>query len=319
MTNPYMYRINYQPYEKDLCALDMRGLFGVDFSMNVFLTKRLVDPSLSPYLKHRLEIIHRTDDFNYLLHLMETKVIHAQGFNVVYAPFYKNDPYISKGKYYSKEVGLRIVGNPSFINPTIVYGITFYQGQWCFGVLQTNDVLWNKHLNKPFSYSSSLGIHIAKVLLNVVSQGDRSKKLIDPCCGVGTVLLEAANIGYDIVGREIKSKVSQNARENLAHYGYTTQVTTGDIKDISESYDGVIIDLPYGNFSHTTSEDIDMIILNAKRIGERCIIVASGDIRERLMGHGLQIIDYCQVGKSKNSQFVRYVFLCQSNVSKIKA
>lgn len=308
----YMYRTNYQYHDEDLCALDMRGLFGVDFYEKVFLSRKLVDPSLSPFIKHRLEIIHRSDSFEYLLHLIETKVINAQGFNVVYAPFFKNDPYSRKGKFYSKEIGLRIIGIPSFKSPSIVYGITYYKGQWCFGVLQVNEVLWDKHLNKPFSYSSSLGIHMAKVLLNVVTQGDRTKKIIDPCCGVGTVLLEGANVGYNIEGREIKAKVAKNAEANLAFYGYDVKVTTGDIKDIEAFYDGVIIDLPYGNFSHTTAEDIDAIITHANRIGKRSIIVASGDIRELLLDNGLHILDSCKVGKNQKGEFARYVFLCKS-------
>lgn len=313
----YMYRTNYQYYEQDLCALDMRGLFGVDFYKKVFLSRKEVDPSLSPFIKHRLEIMYKSDNFEYLLHLISNKVIEAQGFNVVYAPFYKNDPYSRKGKIYSKEIGLRIIGLPSFKSPNIVYGVTFYQGQWCFGILKTNEVLWNKHLNKPFSYSSSLGIHMAKVLLNVVSQGDRTKKIIDPCCGVGTVLLEAANVGYMIEGREIKAKVAQNAEANLAFYGYKIKVTTGDIKDIEEAYDGVIIDLPYGNFSHTTDEDIDGIITHANRIGDRCVIVASGDIRGLLLDKGLHILDSCKVGKNHKGDFARYVFLCKSQETSI--
>ena len=306
----YLYRTNYQSYEQDLCALDMRGLFNVDFKEKVFLSRRLVDPSLSPFIKHRLEIIHRTDSFDYLLHLIETQAIEAQGFNVVYVPLYKNDPYRIKGKSYSKEIGLRIIGWPSFKTPKLVYGVSFYQGQWVFGLLKSNEVVWDKHLNKPFSYSSSLGIHMAKVLLNVVAQGDRTKKIIDPCCGVGTVLLEGANVGYKIEGREIKDKVAKNAEANIAYYGYDVKVTTGDIKDINETYDGVIIDLPYGNFSHTTDEDIDAILYHAKRIGKRCVIVASVNIKERLLDQGLQIIDRCKVGKSQKGDFARYVFLC---------
>ncbi|MBC3798624.1 SAM-dependent methyltransferase, partial [Acetobacterium tundrae] len=34
----------------------------------------------------------------------------------------------------------------------------------------------------------------------MAGNGDTSKRLIDPCCGVGTVLLEGIWAGYDIIG-----------------------------------------------------------------------------------------------------------------------
>lgn len=308
--NCYLYHVNYQNYEEELCALDIRTLFKRDLKGKVLLTDKKIDPSISPYIKERIEVIHRAPTFDYLLELLKRHKETRQKFMVKYVSLHKKDPNERKGRHLSKAIGLRIIGLPSFDAPNVIYGTTYYEGSWYFGLLEANKATWKAHNEKPYSYSSALGINLAKVLVNAAASGDLNKKLIDPCCGVGTVLMEAAYGGYNIEGRELKEKVAEHARKNLSHFNYSVKVTTGDIGAIEEKYDGCIVDLPYGNFSHTTEAMQREIILNALRISDRTVIVASEDISPFIEDQSIQIIDRCRVGKAKKSKFNRFVYVC---------
>ncbi|MPN18651.1 hypothetical protein SDC9_166013 [bioreactor metagenome] len=231
---------------------------------------------------------------------------------VKYVAMYNRDPNINQGKKLSKEVGLRIYGYPSFKSPKITLGITFYQNYWYFGYLTQNNYEWRNHKQKPYSFSSALGLNMAKVLVNVAGRGDTSKRLIDACCGMGTVILEGISAGYHICGWEINPKVAECARLNLAHYQYNAEIVTGDMQKIKEHYDVVIIDLPYNNFSHFDEEKQWDIVRHAKQIANRMIIVTSTDIREKLYAEQLKIIDDCRAEKTIKGDFTGYIWVCEN-------
>ncbi|MHC1723577.1 MAG: TRM11 family methyltransferase [Aminipila sp.] len=308
----YMYNVNYNVQDHNLCAFEFKALFHDEFEDKVFFTNKEVDPSISPFLKNRIKIIYKKKSFNEILEVIMADDFRANDFMVKYVAMYNRDPNIDQGKRLSKEVGTRIYGYPSFKSPQIMLGITFYQGYWYFGYLKQNNYEWRAHKQKPYSFSSALGIDMAKVLINVASKGDNSKHLIDACCGVGTVVLEGIFAGYDIRGWEINPKIAELARLNLAHYQYNAEIVTGDMKNIKEQYDAVIVDLPYNNFSHFDEEKQWDIVRHAKQIANRIIIVTSKDIREKLCADQLKIIDYCRAEKTIKGDFARYIWICEN-------
>ena len=42
-------------------------------------------------------------------------------------------------------------------------------------------------------FSNSLDIRLARTLINIAGENDQTKTMIDPCCGMGTVVLEATS------------------------------------------------------------------------------------------------------------------------------
>ena len=307
----YIYNVNFQGTDRDISALEIKVLFNKELNGKAFMTSQKRDPSISPYIKNRLDVILEKDSFEEIIEDLEENIIEAEEFKVIYLKLVDEDIYHEKRRYYSKEVGMRIMGFPLFVRPKITFAVSFYMEKWYLSLVNENTCQWKKHNNKPYSYSSSLSINIAKVLVNLASEGDSSKSIIDPCCGVGTVLLEGLFQGYDIYGRELNEKISENARKNLEHYGYPQRVDTGDIRDIEKSYDSSIIDLPYG-ISVETSKDYQMMILkSARKISEKLVIVSSEDIRDDLLKENFNIIDKCKVTKNKNREFSRYIWICK--------
>jgi len=307
----YIYNVSYKELENELCSFEVKTLFGVQINEKVFFSNKEIEPSISPFIKNRMKIIYEMESLENILELIIKDDLRTNGFLVKYVELESGDPYFKNGKNISKEVGLRIYGEPSFNFPKIKYGISYYKDRWYLGELVENNYLWRTHRKKPHSYSSALDANIAKVLINLAAQGDTTKKLIDPCCGVGTVILEGLFSGYDIKGWEINSKVAEAARLNVANYIYETDITNGDIKDINEDYDVAIVDLPYGNFSQFDLEKQLEIIRQAKRISKRLVLVSSKNIADKLLDEKLNIIDYCKVYKTERREFARYIWICE--------
>ena len=307
----YLYSLNYPEFEKELCALEVKSLFNFLMDEKVFFANTKVDPSVSPFLRNRIEVLFSHSSFIELVGLVDHEELHATDFMVRYVKFYDQDPSFQMRRSYCKQLGSKIHGEPLYISPKELFGITFYKGMWYFGILKQNDITWKEHKEKPYSYSSSIDSDIAKVLVNIAGNGDISKRIIDPCCGVGTVLLEGVFAGYSIKGCEINRKIAKAARGNLKHFNYNAQVITGDIKDIDEVFDASIIDLPYGNFSMTTQDELQSILKSAKRISKKIVLVSAKNITEEIKNENLAILDQCEVGKNENSDFIRYVWVCE--------
>lgn len=308
----YLYNVRVCEFETDLCKMEFEVLFGFEFTDPIFFTSKYIDPSLSPYVKNRLEIIYSGLSIEEIVAQIEEDELKAEEFMVKYIPLLKKDEYVKLGKDLSKQIGFVITGEPEFKEPKIKFGIMFFENIWYFGRLEENNPKWRAHNNKPYSYSSSLGNTIAKALVNIATDCDTSKTIIDPCCGVGTLILEGQFSGYNICGREIKWNIANQARENLKYFGYDENVTTGDIKDITKEYDVAIIDLPYGNFSPVTNEQKLEIIYHAKRIAKRVVLISAEDIRGELEEIFTKISKTCRIQKRINKRFVRQVWVCES-------
>lgn len=307
----YLYHINYQAFEEPLCRLEQRAVFNIEDETKTFESNIVFDPSNSAFIKSRMAEDIVADSFEELLKHVEKKAIDSEDFLIMYMVYSKDDPSYTKRKDLCKQVGLLFKGFPNFKTPSVIYGITHFKNKWLFGQVLLNNGLWRHHDKKPYSYSSSLGIHLAKSLPNIGSKGQLDKSMVDPCCGVGTVLLEAAFAGYNIEGRELIEKVAKSAQKNMLHFGYDVQVNLGDIKDINKKYDVALVDLPYGISTKISEEEQEDIIRNACRIGKRVVVVSTKDIRPLITDMNMTLVDECSVSKNYDHIFHRYVWVIE--------
>jgi tRNA G10 N-methylase Trm11 len=310
MTRHYLYNTNYPSYEEDLCKLEMRALFNKDIKEKNIISTVSINPSVSPFMRSCLEILKSGEKLDDIIDwIIETR-FGSERFLVKYVMSDKEVPSTEQ-KSICKRIGYDMEGYPNFKNPDHLFGITYYKNKWYFGHLRENNMAWLEHNNKPFSYSSALNIRFAKVLVNLATCGDVNKRIIDPCCGVGTVILEGMFSGYDVVGYDIISKVAEHATENLLHFGYDHQVKCQNINTIEGHYDASIIDLPYGILSATDKENQMMIVKEAKRLSDRVIVVSKEEIDIELINLGLTLVDKCSVRKSYSHNFMRYIWICE--------
>ncbi|RKJ09581.1 RNA methyltransferase, partial [Butyricicoccus sp. 1XD8-22] len=157
------------------------------------------------------------------------------------------------------------------------------------------------------SYSTALNTRMARAIANIAVPHPKGIRVIDPLCGIGTVLVEALSMGINIVGRDINPIVCDGSRENIAYFGLEGNVSKGPISEITEYYDVAIIDLPYNLATHISQEDQFDIIKHARRIADRVVIVTIENIDDKIQEEGFKIIDRCIARKHL---FERQILLC---------
>lgn len=114
---------------------------------------------------------------------------------------------------------------------------------------------------RPFFSPISLHPKFARVLVNL-SRVKKNQTLLDPFCGTGGILIEAALVGANVIGSDVQDKMVNGCKENLNHFGISNYEVfcseIGMVKNQVERVDAIATDLPYGRASvlHGTIEDI---------------------------------------------------------------
>ena len=314
-TPSYIYSFNYDTHHSELCKLESRQLFNSEERNKLLFSDIKINPSISAFIKNRFEIILSTETYPELLKKIQEENICIHGFKAEYLLLHNDSTENFARRDKLKDVGYRIKGEPNFNTPSIIYSICNYNGIWYFGILKKHNIDWQKHKQKPHSFSSSLGMQVAKTLVSIASKGNKATTLLDTCCGVGTIMLEASISGFNIEGCDINWKACKHTRQNLAHYGYTAEVHCSDIIKLNRKYDTSIIDLPYNISSYSDDVITSNIIEASAKLTQRLVIVSISDIRTIIEDLGLNIIDFCTVEKKGRSTFARHIWICNKKIT----
>lgn len=304
----YFYIINYnREFEEELCNMEMNSLFRIRPNNKQFFSNKYINPSRSPFIKEVIKIKYEEDTLEEILLNIEKDKLSYEKFKVCYI---KNEfshiNYDERLKSIRK-IGLIINGEADIHNPDIMLGLTKVNGKWIFGEYEKNDFEWHIHDRKPYSYSNSLSLRVARALVNIAVEDNIDKKFIDPCCGVGTVVIEALSMGINAAGWELNESIAENAKKNLEFFGYDNVITNGDMTSINERFDTAVIDMPYGLFTPITKAEQESIIRASRNITQRLIIVTFEDMSKMIKNAGFEILDTAHVSKGK---FKRYISIC---------
>jgi len=298
--------------EFDLCKLEMRAFFGFDSPSNVLISPVKIDPSRSPFMKERLEVLYEAETLEQLILHMAQLNVGPNTFKVISL----NDMDIDstkkighdKRQKVERKIGLAINGEPDLVEPQRVFGVMVLDDKWYFGDYTESEPIWFRHQKKPHSYSTALSTRVARAVANIAVPEPEGVKVIDPCCGIGNVLVEALSMGMNIVGRDINPLIIEPTLENIRYFGLEGQVIAGPIADIIDHFDVAIIDMPYNIFSKATPEQQRDILLQARRIANRVIVVTIDTIDTIVEEVGFTIVDR---GVAKKGLFVRQVLVCE--------
>jgi tRNA G10 N-methylase Trm11 len=310
--NAYIYITASNEDERSLCKLEMRSLFGIEPSFNLVESEIRVEPSRSPFIKGRIEVLFEGESIGEISELAKAIELEGATFKVVVID---HDDQDANGKIeygdkraIEREIGLRIRGKAEMRKPDRVFGVMRMDRNWRMGVLTQGEALWLKHNDKPRKYSTALSTRVARAVVNIAVPRTEGVRAIDPCCGIGTVLVEALSMGIDIVGREMNPLAAIGARENLAYFGFGAKVTLGDMREIMEVYDAAIIDMPYNLCSVLSHGEKLEMLRSARRFAGRAVIVTIETMDDIVEQAGFTITDRGTVNKG---QFIRHVMVCE--------
>lgn len=309
MLEENIYFLNYPKMDKDLCQMEMRALFKKSSEKKYVFSDVKINPSRSPFIKSAISIIYNEDSLEKIISNIKEDKLSYDDFKVNYVKSEDGDVEYSDRLKAVRDIGFVVTGFPDLHNPKIELAVTKVNGRWVFGQWIKNDFKWQNHNNKPYSYSNAISLRMARALVNIAVGTNLSLSLIDPCCGIGTVILEALDFGINVKGREISKQIACNARNNIEHFGYERDIIVcADMHEINENYDVAIVDIPYGLFSPTTLEAQKAIIKTARRIAKKIIIVTFEDMDKHITEAGFTIKDRCLVVKGN---FKRYILSCE--------
>ncbi|MCX8169699.1 MAG: THUMP domain-containing protein, partial [Candidatus Methanomethyliaceae archaeon] len=113
---------------------------------------------------------------------------------------------------------------------------------------------------RPFFHPGVLDVKLSRAFVNLcrIKEGE---KFLDPFCGTGGFLIEAAMMGLEVYGIDLDRRMVLGARRNLDYYGLKAELILGDAKHLPISeIDGIATDPPYGRGTSTKGRDVKTIL-----------------------------------------------------------
>jgi len=269
----------------------------------IAVSETCVDVRRGAYLKSCTELIFEATSLAELCANIRSADLHADAFRVsiVKKPRRLNVRSIEL----ARKIGSVIGGKPDLTHPRVVFlTVVTAEKIWFGRLLSESDGMWLTHNQRPHVTSSSLPARLARVLVNLVAApGDN---LLDPCCGTGTVVLSAAHSGIRVVGYDINPRMVGATIKNLQHYGLEAEVRLGDARQISEKFDAITTDLPYGiSLVKDTFQEAE-ILANLRTVAPKAAFVDIRDLSKPLGDLGYRIEAIIPVPKQT---LVRRIFI----------
>ncbi len=289
----------------------MRSFFGIDTVSQVLESPIEIHPSRSPFINERLAVLVEAETVEQLWGSIKGLKVGNSTFKVVYVKsgrLSKEEKLsLQQRRLIEKQTGLLLDGTVDLVAPECLFGIMKLDRKWVFGELLTSKAVWFQHQSKPHQYSTALSTRVARAVVNIAVPNPVGVKVIDPCCGIGTVLIEALSMGIDIVGSDINFQVLPGTRENIQYFGYRTEITLADIRNVKGHFDVAIIDMPYNLCSVLSIEEKIKMLLSARDFASKVVVVTIEPLDEILEHVGFRIIDRCV---AKKSSFTREIIVC---------
>ena len=136
---------------------------------------------------------------------------------------------------------------------------------------------------RPFFSPISLHPKYARAVVNL-TQAKAGDAVLDPFCGTGGLLIEAALLGMKVYGSDLSPEMIEGCSQNLKHFGLKADrleaIDVGQVPDIFSEVDGVASDPPYGRSTSTNKEALDslygrslVVLSEATRVDGRLCLV----------------------------------------------
>ncbi len=144
-----------------------------------------------------------------------------------------------------------------------------------FGVLTSNKLVFGIKLaeitpktfserrprKKPFFHPSAMPSKLARCMVNL-ARVKAGELMLDPFCGTGSVMIEAAFVGCRVLGLDVQRRMTEGTRRNLKHFGVESEgLVIADSRKLPLTrIDHVVTDPPYGKSATTMKSTTKQIV-----------------------------------------------------------
>ncbi len=168
---------------------------------------------------------------------------------------------------------------------------------------------------KPFFQPGSMAPVDARALANIAGAGPNAS-ILDPMCGTGGILVEAGLAGATVVGVDAQAKMVRGTRVNLREYLDDGSVVRGDATQlpfVTDSFDGVVFDAPYGRQSKIEGDSLERLVSDAlreaRRVAPRAVLVGDQPWAEPAEAAGWRVTE--RFDRRVHASLVRYVHVLE--------
>lgn len=122
---------------------------------------------------------------------------------------------------------------------------------------------------RPYFHPSSIDPRLARAMVNI---SEARKEVLDPFCGTGGILIEAALMGLEVHGIDIEEKMVGGTRLNLLHYGLEGDIIQADSSKLDEGlkFETIVTDVPYGKSTVIGQDRDDLYRQTFERLFKIC-------------------------------------------------
>jgi tRNA (guanine10-N2)-dimethyltransferase len=144
-----------------------------------------------------------------------------------------------------------------------------------FGVLTSNRLVFGIKLTeitpktyserrprkKPFFHPSAMPSKLARCMVNL-ARAKVGEMVLDPFCGTGSVMVEAAFVGCQVLGFDVQRRMTDGTRKNLKHFGIEPEgLVIADSRKLPLTrIDHLVTDPPYGKSATTMKSTTKQLV-----------------------------------------------------------
>ncbi|MDI9644741.1 MAG: hypothetical protein QFX35_05930 [Candidatus Verstraetearchaeota archaeon] len=153
---------------------------------------------------------------------------------------------------------------------------------------------------RPYFHPGVLEPKLSRTFVNLSSVRG-GELFVDPFCGTGGFIIEAAMMGIKSVGIDLDLRMVRGALMNARFYGLDCDILHGDATELPLARaDGIATDPPYGRGSSTKGERVEDLLRGLMRgareilrKGGRVCFAAPSEVRPSLVAEreGLQVLE----------------------------
>jgi len=174
------------------------------------------------------------------------------------------------GMTLEKKIGAIIVGKGigkrvDLRRPDKIFIGILTSGRFLFGLklaeIPAKPFVERRPRKRPFFHPSAMQAKLARCMVNL-AQPKTGDLVLDPFCGTGTMLIEAALIGCQVLGLDVQRRMARGTRRNMIHFGIKPDgLIVADARSIPiVRVDCIVTDPPYGTSSTTLKRTTKQII-----------------------------------------------------------
>ena len=291
----YVYMLAGDEHEHDLALAEALALSGGEaLGDKVVQAERRIDIARTGYAACGMELLAGGADAAEACVRLRERGVASDGFAIEVRRIPRG--LKANRRDIANELALAIDGRPDLDDPSEQFlALVTAEHVWFGRALPAGEPEWRRLAQKPHDFSSALPSQAARAICNLFIRG--GERVVDPCCGSGTLLIHAASLGANLTGHDINKKMVGSTNKNLQHFGFEPAASLADAAEAAGSYDVALANVPYGKMTPTSDERLARMVANIVTLAPRGAVVALCDLSGILRGAGADVRQVLRLAK----------------------